>query len=86
VSSHEWSLDLESEVAYLLPFYLREPDPEVKRQVEEFIALLVTSPVGRGSQDAPDVFHAHAGRTGVVVVWLLNPEDRTVVLAAVERG
>jgi len=85
VSRHEWSLRLETEAAYLLPFYLSEPDPRVKGEVGLFIAELVKSPSGRGIEEVPGVYSARVGTTGVVVVWLLDWDTREVILAVVGR-
>ena len=84
-SRNEWILDLTTEAAILLPFYLNERDPAVRQAVWQFIDRLIESPVGRGVEERPGVYSAHVGRTGVVVVWTLNLRDRAVVLAIVDR-
>ena len=78
----EWTLKPETEAAYLLPYYLSEPDPRVRGDVGFFIAELVKNPVGRGVEEVPGVYSAHVHMTGVVVVWVLDWDAREVILAA----
>ena len=75
-----WTLDVDSEATYLVPWLNDEVDEAVREQVVRWIADLVVDPVGRGHEDVPGVYSAVVPRTAVNVVWLLDVEERSVVL------
>jgi hypothetical protein len=63
VTEGAWTLDLDSEATYLVPWLNDELDETVRERVVRWIADLVRDPVGRGHEDVPGVYSAIVPRT-----------------------
>jgi hypothetical protein len=85
VTSEAWTLEPNAEREILLPWQLREDDPEVVERVLAYIADVVGRPLARPHlEDERGVFGIKAiPKTNVGLVWLLNVEYHQVVLVHV---
>jgi hypothetical protein len=84
VSGTGWTLDLDSERDYLLPWLDTNPHPDVRGRVLQWIAGLLRDPDRPHLEDhGSGVFSVTVPGTNVAVVWLLDVERRVVVLVGV---
>jgi hypothetical protein len=86
VSSDEWTLEPSAEAAILLPWLDKEPDPEVRAVVLEWLAKLVDYPLNRKhlEDDETGVYSLKAvPGTKVGLMWTLDLDGRQVILAHV---
>lgn len=80
--SASWSLGLESEGAYLIPFLDREMDLIVQARVLEYIDGLLIDPVRPRLEEPAGVYSTTVPGTEVRLIWVLDHPQRVVVLAA----
>ena len=80
MTTHPWTLDLDSEARVLLPWLQSRPSEHVRERALDWIGNLLNDPVGRGVEDRPGLYSALVSGTGVAIAWTLDVENRRVVL------
>jgi hypothetical protein len=85
VSNAEWELEPNAEREILLTWLDREPNPDTRERVVEYIAELVRSPFRPQLEDGDSGIFSITAVPGTVVglTWLLDMDHRQVVLATV---
>ena len=80
MSGRTWTLDLESEHRFLLPFLVTEPDGTVKVRVVEHVGAIVQHPVRPRLEEPEGVYSMTVPDTDVALIWTLDWEQHVVVL------
>jgi hypothetical protein len=80
MSGKTWTLDLESEHQFLLPFLDSEPDESARVHVLEYLADIVRDPVRPRLEDPKGVYSVTVPGTDVVFIWALDWNERVIVL------
>lgn len=83
MSSVEWELEPDSEREILLAWLEREPDPETRERVVDYIAGLASNPDRRWLyEEDPRVYAVKAvPGTNIGITWTLNWRTHEIVLA-----
>jgi hypothetical protein len=88
-----WTLDQDSELNVLIPWL--DAHPESDLALRRCLAAILRAPFDRGAiqeyadpqpADPPMLWAEVGGGTDLGVIYLLNPRDRTVVLADIGRA